>query len=261
MPRRASPRCRRCRTTQRSAAGRTTQGGPVALGKTRAAKSMRCAAPSMPADPFRRRQRSGFCMYIRRAALTGGGSFRRRTVRPRLRRGKRFLPAARPRSAGSIILPAIRLSIIRDPSASARRAQAMSKRAIERLLERYPSYSHDIACARESGRHRTVSLRADRRRAEKLGTADPADGVARAWRRRAPAYRRHHRPPGRQGACAAAGIRRARRDPEHSRAARPSGSGRCRPSGWRTWSRCCAIAASDACTCIICSAWTSTCGR
>ena len=91
-PQAASPRSRRCPTTRRSAAIRTT---PAA--RSRSARpwpsSTTPAAPSMPAASVDAPTTVGFCMYIRREALREVGDLRCRTLRRRLRRGKRFLPA------------------------------------------------------------------------------------------------------------------------------------------------------------------------
>ena len=119
------------------------EGGPVALGRTALEIDALCRtvnagrSVSTPTTV-------GFCMYIRRAALTEVGDFD--AERFGLGYGEENDFCLRAAASGWRHLIACDTFVYHKGSVSfGARAQAMSKRAGELLLERYPGYNRDIA--------------------------------------------------------------------------------------------------------------------
>jgi GT2 family glycosyltransferase/glycosyltransferase involved in cell wall biosynthesis len=118
-------------------------GGPVALGRTAPEIDALCRtvnagrSVSTPTTV-------GFCMYIRRAALTEVGYFD--AERFGLGYGEENDFCQRATALGWHHYIACDTFVYHKGSVSfGAKAQAMSTRAQERLLERYPNYNHDIA--------------------------------------------------------------------------------------------------------------------
>ena len=118
-------------------------GGPVALGKTALELDALCRtinagrSVSTPTTV-------GFCMYIRRAALIEVGDFD--AERFGLGYGEENDFCLRAIAFGWHHHIACDTFVYHKGSVSfGARAQTLSKRAVERLLERYPTYNHDIA--------------------------------------------------------------------------------------------------------------------